>query len=101
MTTADMFDETQFDKFMKYHADNSHVYKLFEKYAFQAINSGRKHYSHWVIIGLIRWDYEVTTNAGDFKINNNHIAYYARLFMDAHPQHEGFFNIKKMKNYGS
>lgn len=99
MGTPDMFEKTQYDKFMEFHTNNPQVYKRFEKYALQAIRAGRKKYSHWVIIGLVRWDYEVKTKSSDdFKINNNHIAYFARMFMLAHPEHDGFFNIKSMKN---
>lgn len=98
MTTVNIPEETQFNKFMKFHKANPHVYKLFEKYAFQAIKTGRKHYSHWVIINLIRWNREIITKSGDFKINNNNIAYYARLFMKSYPEHDGFFKTKPMKN---
>jgi hypothetical protein len=41
--------------------------------------------SAWLIVNRIRWETTVETSSGDFKISNNFIAYYARLFMDEHP----------------
>ena len=54
-------------------------------------------YSHWFIVNRIRWDYEVVTKSGEFKISNNYIAFYARLFHAYHPEHSEFFNIKPFK----
>ena len=55
-------------KWWEWHKQNPMVYELFEKYTFDAIETGRKHYSHWAIINRIRWDREIETQGGDFKI---------------------------------
>ena len=81
----------------KWSKQNPHVWDLFEKYTFQAIESGLTSYSHWFIVNRIRWDFEVVTKSGEFKISNNYIAFYARLFHAYHPQHSGFFTIKPFK----
>ena len=81
----------------QWHRDNPHVWKLFEKYTFDAIDSGLTSYSHWFIVNRIRWDFEVETKSGEFKFSNNHIALYARLFHAYHPEHSEFFNIKPFK----
>jgi hypothetical protein len=80
-----------------WHQANPHVWKLFEKYTLEAINSGLTSYSHWFIVNRIRWDFEVVTKSGEFKISNNHIAFYARLFHAYHPVYSEFFNIKPFK----
>ena len=80
-----------------WHKENPHVWELFEKYTFQAIKSGLSSYSHWFIVNRIRWDFEVVTKSGEFKISNNYIAIYARLFHARHPVYSGFFNIKALK----
>jgi hypothetical protein len=36
------------------------------------------------------------TTGQDFKICNNHIAFYARLFVKVHPQYRFIFNLKRM-----
>jgi len=81
----------------QWHKDNPHVWELFEKYTFEAISSGLTSYSHWFIVNRIRWDFEVVTKSGEFKISNNYIAFYARLFHAYHPEYSEFFNIKPFK----
>ena len=81
----------------EWHLKNPHVWKLFEKYTCDAIDAGLTSYSHWLIINRIRWDFEVVTKSGEFKISNNYIAFYARLFHAYHPEHSSFFKIKPFK----
>jgi hypothetical protein len=38
----------------------------------------------------------IETADEDFKINNNHRAYYARLWMREHPQYDGFFRTRRV-----
>jgi hypothetical protein len=85
-------------KWWEWHKKNPDVYKLFVKYSFEAINSGRRRYSQWAIINRIRWNKEVeTTGCDEFKISNDHIAFYARLFHAHHPQYSDFFLVKQLK----
>ena len=71
---------------------NPEVWELFKKFAFQAIQSNRSHYSAHAIIHRIRWHVHIETNrTDDFKINNNHFPYYARKFDREFPQYRGFF----------
>tara|TARA_R110002110_G_scaffold112168_6_gene278974 strand:+ start:1910 stop:2194 length:285 start_codon:yes stop_codon:yes gene_type:complete len=83
-------------KWLDFHRENPHVYKLFSKYAFEAINRGREHYSARTIIELIRWHTDIETNDKDFKINDHTVPYYARLFMHENPEHKGFFELRKL-----
>jgi hypothetical protein len=84
---------TQFEAF---HAESPQVYEYFCKFAFEAIKSGFKSYSAKGIVERIRWHVEVETQAvEEFKINNNYTAYYARKFIEDHPDHEGFFSMRK------
>ena len=57
--------------FWDWHKANPQVYKKFEEYTLEAIATGRKHYSHWAIINRIRWNREIETNGGEFKISND------------------------------
>lgn len=80
----------------EWHLQNPEVYELFKKYTFEAINAGHKHYSAYAIVERIRWHTEVETKGDEFKINNNHRPYYARLFMYHHKEHEGFFRLREL-----
>lgn len=87
-----------FKQFRTFFVDNLHVYKLFERFALEAINSGNQNsYSIALITERIRWEVYVVTNSKDeFKINNNHKAYYARFFMKYHPEHDGLFKTRRV-----
>ena len=84
-------------KWWEWHHKNPHVWDLFEKFTLQAINNGHKHCSAWLVVNRIRWETTIETTGNDFKISNDFIAYYARYFMALHPQHEGFFQTKQLK----
>ena len=82
----------------EWHKANPRVWYLFEQFTFEALDSGREHFSHWLIMNRIRWETSIVTTGDDFKIRNDFIAYYARLFMAVYPEHKGFFRIKRMKD---
>lgn len=79
-----------------WHKANPHVWMLFERFAFEAVNKGRKRISHWLIINRIRWETNIITTGEDFKISNDHIAFYARLWKVKHPEHKELFSTKRM-----
>ena len=81
--------------FNEWHADNPHVYAFYKYFTFQAIKSGRPHYSSDAICHRIRWHTEIETTGEDWKMNNNYAAFYARKFMADYPQHKGFFRTRK------
>ena len=83
--------------FNNYHAENPHVYELFKRFAFEAIQAGYEHYSSYCIINRIRWHSEVETRGDPFKINNNYTPRYARKFHDDFPEHAGFFRTRIIK----
>ena len=90
------------EKFIRFHNRNPHVYHLFDDYAQEAFMSGNKKFSHWLIMNRIRWDSLVKTDGDKYKIPNEHIAFYARLWVKRNPKtterlgHD-FFTLKKMK----
>ncbi len=83
-----------FNEFAKFHTENPHVYRLFETFTFQAIEREYEHFGPDAVIQRVRWETNIVTNDRDFKINNNHTAYYARLFMVKHPKYDGFFRVR-------
>lgn len=89
--------DTLKEKWWKWHKQNPHVYKLFERFTLQAIHKGHKRLSPWLIVNRIRWETTIETTGGDFKISNDYIAFYSRLFMHYNPQYVGFFKTKEMK----
>ena len=89
--------EERKQKWWAWHKQNPQVWEKFEEYTLEAVASGRRHYSHWAIINRIRWNREIETRGGEFKISNDYICYYARLFHAKYPQHNDFFKLKPLK----
>jgi hypothetical protein len=90
-------DDSLKRKWWEWHKQNPHVYELFEKFTLDAISKGHDRLSAWLIVNRIRWETAVETRGDDFKISNDFIAYYARLFMHNHPRYEGFFKTKTLR----
>lgn len=87
-TRADQLDAA----FRRFHVDNPRIWVLFERFAFEVIHAGHEHYSSSAIFERIRWEIAIATRDPDgCKLNNNHRAFYARLFHQRYPQHKGFF----------
>jgi hypothetical protein len=83
-------------EFDVWHKDNPMIWAYFQRFALEAVDKNRKKISHWLIINRIRWEVYVLTTGEDFKIDNNFIAFYARLWIEKYPQHKDLFNIKHM-----
>jgi hypothetical protein len=89
----DLFTE-KLDSFFAFHRDNPEVYRLFCQYTFQLINAGYQKGSAREIVERVRWHSKIETRGSQFKINNNHIPAYAKMFMESYPEHEGFFETR-------
>ena len=81
--------------FERFHAENPQVYRLFERFTFDAIYAGRTRFSSDAVLHRIRWYTNIETkDEAGFKINDHWTAFYARLFMRNYPQHKGFFSLR-------
>lgn len=88
------------EAFAKFHEENPQVYEMFKKFANQAIEAGRDRFSVAMIWERMRWYTMVETTGEPFKLNNNHKAYYARLFMDDFSEHAGLFRTRRLTSEG-
>ena len=86
------------EKWWGWHKENPQVYSMFSSYAHALINAGLTHSSAWLIINRMRWQTAIETKGGVFKISNDYIAYYARLWMVHNPKYDGFFRTKQLKD---
>jgi hypothetical protein len=86
----------RYEKWCLFHRENRHVFELFRRFATEALESGRKVGAR-MITERLRWHSAIETNAKDFKINDHHSPYYARLLTGLDPRFEGFFTFKDSK----
>jgi hypothetical protein len=80
-------------RFAAVDAANPQMWALFERFTFEMIRRGFRHYSARAVIHRVRWETAVPLVDGtsEFKINNNWSPFYARKFHQLYPQHDGFF----------
>lgn len=91
-------ERSYYKKFLDFHILNPRVYLLFERFAKQLIEKGHKKLGAKMIMERIRW--EITTGSKDdqgFKINNNYISYYSRLFVKNNPLLMEYFEFREIR----
>ena len=71
------------DKFIKFHAQNPHVWREFKRLAFDALEKGHRNYSAKLIIEMIRWESKIETEKVDsFKILNYNEVKISNSFLE-------------------
>jgi len=92
-----LFDTDKLQQaFDKFDAENPQVWNAFKAVTLRVISSGFEHYGAKAIWEYIRFNFAMKTG-GEFKLNNNYTAFYARKFIEKYPQFEGFFELRKRK----
>ena len=84
-----------------YHHNNPVVYELVCRFADQAIRSGYLKYAISPIWERVRWEINVVTRDRNFKMPNNHRAYYSRHWLNNHPEKPKFFRIARLRSLGN
>ena len=79
-----------------FHVEHPYIFSLFVRFTLEKIDQGHKHYSASAVFQRIRWETDRPDYAKglDFKLNNNHIPFYARGLMRKFPKHAGFFRTR-------
>ena len=89
------FDAKLEREFLEFHLANPDVYTALLNYAVQLQARGRKRYGIGALFEVLRWHKAMTTTDPDFKLNNNHRAFYARLIMTRESALDGFFSVRR------
>ena len=89
---------TKKERWWAWHLENPHVYRLFKRFTFQALMKRRhKHLGAWLVVNRIRWETSIETTGEDFKISNDFVACYSRMYHYLYPAYDGLFRIKEAK----
>lgn len=91
-------DNTIAARFAGFHKEHPRVFMLFKVFALQLLQNGHKKIGAKMIMERVRW--ECFTGSKDmkgYKINNDYIAHYARLFAKEFPQYEDCFEFRILK----
>ena len=90
LTIFDQLESPAKIRFREYHEKNPHVYKMFTRLTLDAILRGHKYLGAKCIAEVMRWQTNLKTD-DRYKVNNNYPSFYARMFEQDFPAHEGFF----------
>jgi hypothetical protein len=88
------------ERFWRFHAENPHVYFLFDRFTREIIKRGYDQHSARDVVHRIRWETNIVTNDRDFKINDHYSPYYGRLWMRNNPVYDGLFRFRRLRNEG-
>lgn len=88
---------TNAQKFMDFDRDNPEVYQQLKMLAFSLIDKGINRYGIAALFEVLRYHSAIETNDPDFKLNNNHKAFYARKFIADFPCYKDFFELRERK----
>lgn len=81
--------------FEEFHDKNPHVYALFKSTALRLIERGVERSSARLIYEQMRWESIMTTESADrFKMNDHHMPFYVRVFLEEYPEHDGLFELR-------
>lgn len=80
-----------------YHRANPEVYEWFIRLIFHKIDRGFKKHSADAIMHAVRFEVEdVNPESSDkYKICNDYVAFYARMFAEEYPDQAGFFRYRQ------
>ena len=82
--------------FQAFHKANPQVWERFYEMAEQLRAKKYRHYSHDTLISVIRFQYDIKTNAKPFKIPNEMKAFYGRMYVNK-MKCPGFFTFCQMR----
>lgn len=91
-------ERASYEAFQRFHRAHPEIYNAIVAKARQARANGLQKYGIGALWEIMRWEFAMK-RSGDFKLNNNHRAWYARLIMFVEPDLKGFFEVREGKNH--
>ena len=85
--------------FAEFHAANPHVYYELVRLAREAKAAGRTKLGAKELYEVARWHLRLRTRGdADFRLNNNHTSFYARLIQTQEADLAGMFETRKRRS---
>jgi hypothetical protein len=93
-------EDTIREAFLRFHAENPHVYMELVKLTHRAKHAGASKIGIGMLFEVLRWRHTMRTGGDDFKLNNNYRSYYARLIMAREPGLGDIFELRRLHGQG-
>jgi hypothetical protein len=80
----------------EFHRETPQVFAMFERFALQALGNGSRKIGARMVWERMRWETRVATDlpGEPWKLNDHHVPFAARLFMERHPAFAGCFETR-------
>jgi hypothetical protein len=85
-------------QFESFHRANPHILSVIIRVALEAKRAGWSHLGIGQIYERLRWLWAIQTQGGEYKLNNNHRSYYARVVMSLVPELSGLFEVRNLRS---
>jgi len=83
--------------FLDFHHKNPEVWALFRDICLRLYQRGVRHYGARCVMEVVRYESALRTEGQPWKINNNHVPFYARLLMTQDQRFAQFFEIRESR----
>jgi hypothetical protein len=83
--------------FWQFHADHPEVYQILVRLALEARARHPRKLGIKALFERARWEIPIPKDKEEFKLNNNHTAYYARYIMTVEPGLQGAFDLRQQR----
>jgi hypothetical protein len=95
-TLFDALDKPKMQaEFEQFHRDNPGVYSSLVELCRLARDRGIARWGIGRLWEVLRWNAAMQTDAVDYKLNNNHRAFYARMIMEREGDLAEFFETRR------
>jgi len=86
------------DRFAAFHQANPHVFDNLARLALDLKARGASRVGIGMLFEVLRWQYALRTSGDDYRLNNNHRAFYARKLMADVPDLAGMFEVREQRS---
>ena len=83
------------ERFTVFHEANPHVARALEALAAQWLAAGHSKVGMKALVERLRWEAGIATQGSEYRINNSHVAFYARLLLDRRPEWAGAIETRR------
>jgi hypothetical protein len=99
LSLLDLPSERMLREFAQHRRAHPEVYEELRRLALEARRRGRTRMGIAALFEVLRWERSgIGHDAGDFKLNQNLRALYARHLMETVPELRGFFETRRLRS---
>lgn len=89
---------TIYDAFQAFNEANPHIYDALVNLARDLRIRGHWRIGIGMLFEVLRWQTAMVTTDTAFKLNNNYRSHYARAIMADHPDLDGIFELRELRD---